>query len=435
MEAKEQGISTLIRDLRSSREMSIRSLGQAAGVSPSAICNWEAGRVEPRIPELEAVLEALQASQQARQEAYARINAPRALAQLRSQTTLLENAPEEHPLAFPSSGDLLRALRHRCGWTLEWAAARLGVQPSTISRWERSQMWPSESDLEAYCTLLNVHPEERSALTNLGLCQPSLYERESVSLEALEQQGVCLQQDVIRGETTLMDLRFLSLEALLWQRASRSRSARHLLAQTYVWHAQWLLWRERLPEAGQTAQQALRIVEEEDRPEPYWLRAVYVYAASLAESGKHPAPMRGARFVQDWLWAAHWPVTEAWMCHTIASYALAVGETEEALKMVERAKVAADRSENRAALRHSGCDGAVIMAGAHRSEEALALLSTEDHTNVYHQAYQASVWTSVLLRLGATSEAYQWYLRACEIVRRHDLPSARYTDWFATRFE
>src|SRR5215470_8164069 len=114
--------------------MSLRGLAKSAGISPGTLSHWETGRVIPRIPELDAALTVLDASPRLRQEAYARINAPRALARLRNESVPATDTTENPTL--PAAGDLLRALRHRRGFSLEQAAALLKLQPSTLSRWE-----------------------------------------------------------------------------------------------------------------------------------------------------------------------------------------------------------------------------------------------------------------------------------------------------------
>lgn len=420
-----EGIGGLVRDLRLSQRMSLRELAKVAGISAGALSYWEAGRSEPCIPELEAVLGALNASPSARQEAYARIHAPRALARLRN-APLLTGCASAEVFPLPASGDLLRALRHRRGMFLEQAAAILQVQPSTISRWEKSRAWPSEERLDAYCALLGAAPEERQALRRISLTSSAMCESDTLPLEALEQQFEQLQRDAIGGESALMDLRFLSLEAALWHRALRNRTARSLLAKTYAWHAQWLLWRERLAEAGQISRQALEMAQQAGRPERFWFRAVYVQASCLAEGARGPVPKRGEQFVEDWLPVVRWADTESWMHHVIAAYAMQSGQKEKALASIARAQTAADRSESLKAVRHSCLDSAMILCKAGRFHEARALLSTDDHPNVHHRAYQALAWAITLHGLGDFARAREWSQRVCEIVRAYDLSIYRY---------
>jgi transcriptional regulator with XRE-family HTH domain len=380
------------------------------------------------MPELDAVLDALDCSDDQRCEAYSRINAPRAVARLRETVPPVHPAPDSDVGWFPSSGDLLRSLRLRRGLPLERVAEVLKVRACTVSRWENSRSAPDHACLESYCTLLGAEPEERQALRHLFLRLPQT-QSVALPLDTLECSLEQLRQDAVGGRGHLMELRFLSLEAQLWQRTPRCPASRRLQAITHTWHAQWLLWNERRPEAGQTARRALDIVETSERPEPFWFRAVSVYAAYLASSMKRAALVRGAEFVQDWLPAARRPEPEAWMRHTIASYAVRAGATEYALEMVSRASDAIARSERATAVRIASWDSAAILVRVGRYDEACALLAPDDprDVNVYHRAYHAIIWTEALLELGDRAGADWWYGRACEIVRRHDISPERYT--------
>jgi DNA-binding transcriptional regulator YiaG len=91
---------------------------------------------------LDAVLDALQAGPGQRRDALALIQAPRAERRL-----ALLASPNQEADACPVPGDLLRTLRLRRGLSLRAAAAELGVSPSTLSRWERSETVPSGTHL------------------------------------------------------------------------------------------------------------------------------------------------------------------------------------------------------------------------------------------------------------------------------------------------
>src|SRR5690242_626650 len=112
----------LVREWRTARRMTVRGLAAAAGISPAAVSKWESGAALPRMPELDAVLDALDCSDDQRCEAYSRINAPRAVARLRETVPPVHPAPDSDVGWFPSSGDLLRSLRLRRGLPLERVA-------------------------------------------------------------------------------------------------------------------------------------------------------------------------------------------------------------------------------------------------------------------------------------------------------------------------
>ncbi len=112
-------------------------------MNASTLSRWESGTTTPRVYELEAVLDALQAKEQERLQAWQLLQAPRA-------APLAAGAERgDSPLegAAPIGGELLRAMRTRRGGTLEQVALHLGVTISTVSRWERSESWSSAEHL------------------------------------------------------------------------------------------------------------------------------------------------------------------------------------------------------------------------------------------------------------------------------------------------
>lgn len=146
-------ISDLLRKWRTEREFSLRSLSQQAAIGKSTLSDWERGKAEPRLHELERVLSAMGVSQTQRKQALGRLEAPGALQRLAREG----DSP-------PVAGDMLRAMRVRCGMTQERAAQLAGASQSMIARWERSEDRPSEERLHALCRALGAHPEETVAL-------------------------------------------------------------------------------------------------------------------------------------------------------------------------------------------------------------------------------------------------------------------------------
>src|SRR5262245_45588361 len=104
-------------ELRTVSGFSLGQLAQKAGVSKAALSQWETGKRQPRVAELEATLDALNANAAQRARIFACIKAPRAIRHLR------RNAPDPALGAPPTCGDLLRAMRLRKGWTQELTAA------------------------------------------------------------------------------------------------------------------------------------------------------------------------------------------------------------------------------------------------------------------------------------------------------------------------
>ena len=104
----------MLRDLRKARGLSQGELSRRAGVSDSTLSRWESGKFAPDIPELEAVLGALSATDSERQAVLRTFHAPRAIRRLREITGAA---------APPVGGDLLWAMRLRKGWTQTETAA------------------------------------------------------------------------------------------------------------------------------------------------------------------------------------------------------------------------------------------------------------------------------------------------------------------------
>lgn len=406
----EESPGSFLQRLRLARGFSQRQLAVAAGISAATLSHWEAGKTSPRIPELDVVLDVLEAEEADRQRLYAAIRAPRARARL------ARSAPKGE-IWLPSAGELLRALRRRKGLSLEQAAAVLGVWPSTVHRWERTGTMPSAALLDVYCAALGAYPEERCALDEgFGL--------DAGTRESLEAQCEQLRCAAMGGEEALVELRFLALEAQLWARSARDRFAERLLVRTWIWHAQWLLWRGRLEDAGPMAGRALAWLERTDSPDPGAFRAVHIYANFLVDRSRRPDPARGLRFLNDWLPVARWPRAEAWVRHNIATYQFRTGAVEEARRMAERADAVALRSDDPQAIRNSRSDRASMLLRCGESDLALALLSAEHQSNIYHRVFEAHLWETALTAVGEADRAAAWRARVQATVGEFALPSA-----------
>ncbi|HZP80616.1 MAG TPA: helix-turn-helix transcriptional regulator [Chthonomonadaceae bacterium] len=415
-------VGMLLRDARLARKLSLRGLAAAAHISPSTLSNWEAGKAQPRIPELNAVLDVLNCSESLRLEAYARIDAPRALAQLKERLDLPADDREPERAWFPSSGDLLRSLRLRQNLSLEQASALLRVQPCRMSRWEASKTRLPERYLDAYCACLAAGPEERAALKGVFLQLPQEPETSSFSRSALEQQLEQLRIDVVQGASRLMDLRFLTLETHLSKLSSQHLWAWHLLTRTYIWHAQWLQWRDRVTEAGRMAQRALCMIPRDRQPHPSWFRAVLTYSSYLVNGASAPKLAQGIRFLRDWQPASRWPQVEAWMYYNIAHYHVRIGEVREALRLVEKAREAADRTERGTVIRNSHYDSAAVLLSVGQIEKARAFLDTGEQPNIYHRITEAHVWAEMSLALGDPSGAHYWVEQIQDVIETYALP-------------
>lgn len=161
------GVGDWLREIRLSRQMSTAELARDAGIRRATLCDWQTGRRRPRLVELECVLNALSASDSEKRHALSLLGSPCALKRLQ-QEGLGDVAQYRR-----AGGSLIRALRLRKRWTQAQAAAAIGVNHSTLAKWERSETWPDEERLRALCTALEAGVDEIVTLTSGPFTQAS----------------------------------------------------------------------------------------------------------------------------------------------------------------------------------------------------------------------------------------------------------------------
>jgi transcriptional regulator with XRE-family HTH domain len=248
-----------LRRLRTARGISLSALARAAGVAQPTLTRWEQGRFAPRLPELDAVLTALNASSKQRRSILESLDAPRALARLADENPLEDGAGWRAAAGIrPVRGDLLRALRRRAGRTLEDVAQSVGVSAATVSRWERSETWPDAAQLHMLCYALNAQEAEIVALTRGRMLSFETGQSDALDSEAIGAQLDALQND-ISSPSGLQDLRYLALEAALWPHLGRDATALPFLYLTVSSRAGYLMAWNRYAESGAAARRAFDI--------------------------------------------------------------------------------------------------------------------------------------------------------------------------------
>jgi transcriptional regulator with XRE-family HTH domain len=205
-----------LRQLRLARGLSIRALAERAKVNPSTLSRWESDSTSPRVYELEAVLNALQANGLERAQALEQLHAPRGVRALAAASVRL-TLPAG---AAPIGGELLKAMRRRRGWTLEQVACHIGVTVSTVSRWERSESWPAAEQLARLCAVLGASEAEQAALQGgRGVLHWLPFPVASASdLAALLD---ALHNDQLPIDPALTELTYLCLQGRIWQLVGR----------------------------------------------------------------------------------------------------------------------------------------------------------------------------------------------------------------------
>jgi transcriptional regulator with XRE-family HTH domain len=425
----ENPLGTFLRGLRTMRGLSVRGLAQQARLSPSTLSRWEGGRTLPRLPELDAVLEALEVTPSAHARALALLNAPRAVVRVRQEAQRqaalagLEHWP-------PVSGDLLRALRLRAGRTLVQVSQAVGVSESAASAWERNEKWPSAEHLHALCWFLGASEAEIAALTAGPYVWTPPETTARAAIEAARAQLRALIYAPWSGAAPEVgDLAYLGIEARLWPLMGRDAGAQRLLSEANAWRSFHLVQNYRYREGGRVAERALDLLPDKARPEWFALYAVFSLAQSLVKGSARPRPERGLEVLRLWLTdetkaeLEGWRFGSAWMPARVyagwaaldrAHYLGMMGRTEEALNRIETAlHVEAHTRETGAPFLLELQKGRLLIQ-AGRASAALDVVTSE-RTSAANEAQYALLRAEGLLELDsraeaerALSDAYAW---------------------------
>lgn len=329
-------VGTQLWALRTSRNCSLGELARRAGVSKAALSQWESGLRQPRIPELEAVLTALDVDAAQHSRLLAAIEAPRAVRRLR-QTTMSKP---------PMTGDLLRALRHRKGWTQEQLAAALGVTRVSVGRWEQGERVPSTEQIHSFCYALGAREEELVALSiGMGSETPKVPETrdwEEVQPD-IEKRFQSLRHG---GANGLDELLFWTLERQVWEWSSRDARALTLLAHIYTGHAQFYRSHGRLIEIAPYTDRAFAVLPCTPETTPIRLWAEILQAMAAVHSKETLTPRRGLYLLSSTMEsAADFPEYHAWMLSDMAKYLAMEGEAEAGLELAQRSIVVAEKAQ------------------------------------------------------------------------------------------
>ena len=307
--------------------------------------------------ELEAVLAALEVSAAQREEALARVAAPRAVDRLRE-------TPRAGP---PLRGDLLRALRMRRGWTQQETAGRTGIAQSTLARWERSEDWPAAGRLHALCYALDARGAELIALT-LGLvgADPPL--------------GATLDREAARDsaahsmlQSSLPDLEFLALEAQLWHLSQRDEAAKMELSYTYGCHARFLVEHRRFAEAAMYVERIQELAHYGYRDDIGWSAAIIAEARIAGEGRRMSSPKRSLEILRA---GVNDPFLQerveyrAWMHSEIAWCLMKIGESDAAV-LVSKTAIQMAETVDASEPWHRRRDYARVLLDIGRCGEAL----------------------------------------------------------------
>jgi transcriptional regulator with XRE-family HTH domain len=408
-----------------------------AGVHPSTLSRWEAGVVRPSLYEFDALMSALGVSEAERRRALELIDAPRALFRLHEMQSTPAGLDAKPRIPLP--GDLLRAMRQRRGWSLEQTAGPMHISVATLSRWEHSEAWPSESQMHYLCYLLQAHPQELAALSAGRLhfhSEAQAFPSRQDELRELLRQIVCAEVAINRD---LADLYFLSLERHLWGLSQQGEVGRRLLIDAYVCHCRHLLQDARVLEAQMPAARALHLIGRWENPGAHWLWVVHAIAKDAAEKRYHPNPSEGIRILQDWL-----PLStslsilyEAWFLRDIAEYMSLTHATRAA---VETSTRAVGKGLGLGDDRNVWLSHAEVLLNTKNPQQALEVIEShldlawEEDSVFSQQVREAQIYARALYGVGRTHEALLWVKRAQQLVQQHNLWQVRHrVDALATQ--
>ena len=385
--------SSRFYNLRKAKRLSRAALADRAGIAARTIGYWEAGERLPRIPELELALGALEADAAERMLLLSLLTAPRAMQEAR-------NTAAAQGEIWTDSGDLLRAMRRRIGFTQEQIAAQLGLKRSAVRRWENGEALISEENQERVFAALNALPAEIAALQSGRLLMPG--GKAQPTLDDCEAELARMRQNILTNPTPLVDLQALALKRHLTLLATKQRAAQTVLALAERDHGLWLQMQERTQEAQARLTRAIHLLEAEGRPEEHWsslLNMVGTFArVDIGQRGE------SSRFMQRWLSGEKSPLTRANLLCDAGLYMAQDYHFEEANRLLNLARRAADRNEE--AQQYHQLSAMRARMYMETSEEALRWVLNAVSTPHFHTCFLLE-WALILHRRGDKRAADQ----------------------------
>ena len=405
-----------LRRLRRSRGLTLEQAAQFAGIARSTLNRWETNTRLPRLPELDALFNALEASPKQRRQIVAQMDAPRARHMIRQE--MAQSVAGSALAPMPHVGDLLRGLRLRRGMGLEEVAGTVGVTTRTLRMWEKGEAQPPVERIHALCYVLGAYEEELIALT-CGRFADAAGTFASGKAEGLDGIAARYREfSVSTDERRYGDLRELSLlafQAQAWPHAVRSEAGRELLAELYCDHANYLSTQNRFAEIRAPAENALALLPDGPLTASYWLRSVFAYARYEVYHHANPAPERGLELLRVWLPQAKWPVFQAWMLAGMANFEAMAGRVETALTMSEHSCRIVAAAGYRGELHLRQIDRAKLLLRTDDPAAALPLLS-RDTPVPRNQASLLLLRAEASLGLGDMVAAQDWLGQAASLI-------------------
>ena len=403
------GLEQLLFNLRRVQGSTYEQVAASSGINPRTLMRWEAGTRSPRIPELESVLEALNADQKQRLQAFASLESPRSVRKIRELTDF----------SPPFPGDLLRAMRMRIGMTQSELASAISVRQATLAKWESSEDWPETSRLSSICFYLGASLEEAEVLLNYKFssnhadCEQILHEIDQTSI-------------ALMCSTTPTDLEFLALESRLWNASLTDESIQSSLNLLYGRHARKLVYLRRFSDAKPYISQVMRTTSYKISEELFY-RDALIARALFPERGteKQRLQMKTIRLKETIEMIAHIPII-AWLqeelsnCSSVMEdWKTAIDYSDSSINLIQ----AVGNKENSLWARSLGRARLEGAMGNHDSalEKITSLLSTTPHASDYEISAGLAA-TRIFLNAGLKSEATNWENETRNLIAHYEQP-------------
>ena len=235
------------------------------------------------------------------------------------------------------------------------------------------------------------------------------------------------RHDATPESEALRDLRFLSIEADLWNLRAQNKRVAGEITAVYSEHAVMLAERGRMAEANLYVERALARARQGICVQDVWLSAALVAAKRTGLPPKNADPVAAARLLMNLLPQAKLPERRAWMYSDIALYQARAGDLDSALTWSKKGCEIAQDCAWFGEFYFRQCDHAKILLLAGRPGEARELcmnnwaLPEENPTSAPLHLLLAEA----NLRLKEMPQARRWLASGQDIIEKLGLEQFR----------
>lgn len=309
----------LLRETREQAGLSLGKLTARSGVNKATLSRWEKDQSAPRVPELTAVLDALEVANGGRGRFWTAIGQPRTVAVLRREV----DAPILHP------GDYLRALRSRAGKTQGEVAREMDITPSKVGKWERGELLARGSEAHAFCHACGASADEAAFLT------VAVLPNNEVVLPDREMVFQRLYNVALKSPKAGRDIKFLALSAQMESLMMLGKADIKDLAAVWGRHVESLNYMGRFDEALPVAHRVRDVLARGGGKLGYHATAAAIAVTDVLRRRLGPAV--GIPFLESWAGLIAEAEGRAWATATLADLHGLVGDFERAIPEAEKA--------------------------------------------------------------------------------------------------